>query len=172
LRTATAASFPAVLRFLGVASRADPQFRLPAEWWHALATHLRPPGYLALLSLIAGRASIALEAPFLVTRPCFLSLMFVVVGDLPPIDRFVRFCRELAQLSKFNLRQLHEGDVDAIFLSSVINDGVAVYRGTSFPVRVSRGRCCRCSGLSLQRLPITRSPGTPSRRLRRRATAS
>jgi hypothetical protein len=139
LRNANADSFPFALRLIGVASQADPDFRLSVKRWRILAAYLRPSDYLTLLSLIAGLPSLSLDAQFLITRPCFLSLMFVVLGsDRSQMDNFVSLCYNLAMLSERNLRMMHEGDVDAILLSSVINDGHARHFGFSFPVKVSR----------------------------------
>jgi hypothetical protein len=127
------------LRFLMLVSNAQNNFVLSPEFFRILAGSISESDYSTLLGLCAGGTTVRSCDLCLFRRPLFLALLLIAIGkNATIVEQFLRTCLRSKQFSDYNLRKLHEGDVDAILLSALAKGPQTSYHGFSFVLNLPR----------------------------------
>lgn len=97
--------------------------------------------YARLLSIIAANIHLNLETKFIIERPYFIMLLFIVYGDTKKLPDIFKLFEQLTQYSFENIWRLQIGNVDYIILNCLRNNFTKTevpLEGITFPVHMTR----------------------------------
>lgn len=105
-------------------------FELDMSIFNLIVEKIKYLKYGHVINLIGMSTSLSSQSMFMIRRPCFLPLLFILFSDEENVkQQNVRFredaielLKELATYSEYNRRALHDGKVDSILLSYVNNE--------------------------------------------------